>query len=297
MRPTETFHRLKALTSSFRKHLSYQNSEHKVLKLKELRQHLEFAQRIPIVAEYASKILDSEALGVVGRDSVTVPYAEYVALSESAQMIDVTRLAAISMLSLHSDETDLSFYVKLGEANDLASVSRVLGRLDQIFNQTLSVVDHAGPTKVKSWETGSLWINMLAGSASAVILIGGLAWVAACALRKYQEGLAMAEIVAGLKTKNKMLNSISEAFEDDINAMIDAEVSRLDQTHSTRKGDPETISRLRNAAKDLFDMMKSGTEIHPALSAPETIKNVFPDFLSLPEAKKLLLKQDAEDVA
>jgi hypothetical protein len=64
------------------------------------------------------------------------------------------------------------------------------------------------------------------------------------------------------------------------------------------KGDPETIQRLTHCVRSLFEMMQQGTEVHPSLTSPQEVKDVFPNMaevLGLPSPTKLLKDHSESD--
>lgn len=58
--------------------------------------------------------------------------------------------------------------------------------------------------------------------------------------------------------------------------MIESEATNI--YNENFKGDnPEQIERLKHSIKLLSEQIDKGAEIHPALNAPENVKNLFPD--------------------
>lgn len=263
-----------------------------------LREKIEIAVLLPAISNLAIRMNKSRPLSLAYED-IIVTYADYLALHSLAVKIDNYIDCVIQFLEDQgvdgADEIGVS--VKLAEASSLFEVNKKIERLDGMLGQALSILAEPSRVTVARWENGSLWIDLLVGSASGVLLIGGITWAAACAFKKYQEGKLIEKASEGMGIKNEVLQSLSDGVSSAIEALIEAEAIRLNEKHSKGKGDPETIGRLKHCIKETFEMIKEGTEIHPALMAPEEVKNVFPNLsetLNLPGIQKLL-KAHAED--
>ena len=173
-------------------------------------------------------------------------------------------------------EEDLdSINIKLPEVNDFDELSKVsreihLGLTQIIFNDEIK-----GQTKIVSVENGSIWLNVLVGS-TAVGVIASLVWSSAVIYKKIQEGKLLEQQVRGLKVKNDSLEDILKAQKAETELMISAEAQHIDSEHFKEKA-PENIERIKNSITTFADLIGRGAEIHPALVAPESVSNLFPD--------------------
>jgi hypothetical protein len=173
-------------------------------------------------------------------------------------------------------EEDLdSINIKLPEVNDFDELSKVsreihLGLTQVIFNDEIK-----GQTKIVSVENGSIWLNVLVGS-TAVRVIASLVWSSAVIYKKIQEGKLLEQQVRGLKVKNDSLEDILKAQKAETELMISAEAQHIDSEHFKKKA-PENIGRIKNSITTFADLIGRGAEIHPALVAPESVSNLFPD--------------------
>lgn len=264
---------------------------YRVKRLPQLRDKLEFALQLPVLSKIAEDIFRAPPLRMVFAE-VDVSNHVYSKLQEHAYSLDASVGAMGELLAVIVGTTviEQTVSIKFKQASNLADVNRQLDRLDQTLTQALSVLPEVPSLSVSRWENGSLWIDLLIGSVAGVVLIGGITSVAASAYKKWQEGVLIRKTSESLGIKNEVLKSLNDQISFAIETLIQAEAKRLDEKHS-KKGDPETIQRLQYAIRQIFEMIKEGTEVHPALMAPENVKNAFPDMadiLGLPSSQKLL---------
>lgn len=274
----------------FTDHFVANASGNSVIALDALRVKLGEAMRLPALASRAKAIYESPPLRL-DYESVAIEKSVYVGLRAQAAAIDSFVEAILIFLGAFTPVMGSEISVKLPPVSQLSDVILRLEKTEKIFSQALSILDEPTTIKVVGWENGSLWVDLAVGSAAGVALIGGITWAAACAYKKYQEGRLVEKMSEGFGIRNEMLSSLRESVSKAIDSVVEAEASRLDAKHSKGKGDPETIQRLQFCIRQTFDMIKEGTEIHPALMAPEEVKNVFPnmaEMLALPSTQKLL---------
>jgi uncharacterized membrane-anchored protein YhcB (DUF1043 family) len=146
---------------------------------------------------------------------------------------------------------------------------------------------------VKSWQPGSLWLDIYLGSAAAVSLVGGMVWSAAVIRKKQAEARILDNIADSMEIKNEMLDGVRKGIEEHIQMVVESEAINL-FSHNFDAGDNrEQIERLKMGIKDLAGLIEKGAEVHPALTAPETVKNLFPDYTKLEtiESKQKLIQE------
>jgi hypothetical protein len=198
---------------------------------------------------------------------------------------------AFSEITTTSSENSIS--IKLPEIKDFDDLSKTANIFNQIFTQSIINEEINGEVSIESFETGSVWIDVYLGSVTAITLIGSLAWSAAVVFKKIQEGRIIEEHVRSLKIKNESLKEIKEAQKKAIDLMIDAEARQLYSENFTSDKNNEQIERLKHSLRLLAEQIEKGAEIHPALNAPETVSQLFPDMkkLDLIESKIKKLKE------
>jgi hypothetical protein len=180
--------------------------------------------------------------------------------------------------------------VKLPKLNDLEGLANAANIFHKIFSQAIINDKINGEIKIDNVENGSIWLDIFLGTTAAVTLIGNIVWSAAVIYKKIQEGRMFAEHVNSLKIKNESLEDIRVAQQITIDLMIESEAKHI-FSENFGGDDNEQIERLKNSIKLLSDQIDKGAEIHPALSAPEDVKNLFPkteNFLSLESKIKKL---------
>jgi hypothetical protein len=117
----------------------------------------------------------------------------------------------------------------------------------------------------------------------------------AVVFKKMQEGKIFSEHVRGLKIKNESIEEIQKAQKKVLDVMVEGEAKRLEaEFYGESESDPERTQRIKMAVVTLAELIEKGTEIHPALNAPEKADNVFPDFKNL-FALQSKVKQIAEN--
>jgi hypothetical protein len=268
-------------------------NSYQIIGVNELRSKLHERLSLPVVGRSIEKLLFSEPLRIAA-DEIHLNFSQFNDLQVVAVKADQKIDTLLEFLEFRLSEQEVEesqVSIKLGKGNQFSTVTEKLNSLEKILSQAMSVMDDSNTVQVKGWENGSLWIDLIVGSSSALLLIGGLSWSAACAYKKYQEGRILSTMCEAQAIKNDVLSAIQESTSNGIKAIIEAEAKRLDLKHSKKSGDHETIARLTHCIRELFEMMKEGTEIHPSLTAPENVKNVFPklnEVLGLPSITKLL---------
>ena len=281
------------LAAHFQQRETRGNYYYEIINPSELRVKLQDGLLLPVVSRKVESILFSDPMRISAK-TIGVERDDFYPLRNLAEEIDASVATLLDFISTRLPQTEDGIErisVKLGNGQQFSIVAEKVERLEALLSQALSVLDDTPIVHVEGWETGSLWIDLAVGSSAAVFLIGGISWAATCVLKKYQEAKILEKMCEGLSIKNEALRSIQEATDEAIKALVTAEARRLDSKHSKKSGDPETIQRLEHCIRGFFEMIKEGTEIHPSLTAPEDVQNVFPklgEVLGLESGTKLL---------
>lgn len=222
---------------------------------------------------------------------------------DRSQLQDLLRLAetirlgaealkgALASILPAPDETTV--IVKLPDTKDLGEVIGYLSTLQRAFAANVVNSKINGQVSVKSWQPGSLWLDVYLGSAAAITLVGGMIWSAAVIRKKQTEVKVLEKIVDSMEIKNQMLDGIRKGVEDHIQMVVESEAANLAAHNFDESDNREQIERLKMGIKDLAGLIEKGAEVHPALTAPENVKNLFPDFtkLELIESKQKLISE------
>jgi len=168
-----------------------------------------------------------------------------------------------------------SINIKLPPVNDFDELSKVSREIHLGLTQVIINEEINGQTKIVSVENGSIWLNVLVGTA-AVTVVASLVWSSAVIYKKILEGRLLAEQIRGLKVKNESMEDVLKAQKAETDLMIQAEAEHINSEHF-KENVPENIERIKNSITTFADLIGRGAEIHPALVAPENVANLFPD--------------------
>jgi hypothetical protein len=216
---------------------------------------------------------------------------KYLVISESIRLGAKALKDAIDAVLPPPDETTV--VVKLPDAQDLETIIGYLTSLQRSLSQNVINDKIGGQVSVKSWQSGSLWLDIYLGTSAAVTLVGGMLWSAAVVRKKQHEARVMENIADSLKIKNEMLEQLRKGADSQIQLLIESEARAL-AVHSFEDGDNhEQIERLKLGIKDFAELIDKGAQIHPSLLAPEKVQNLFPNYHQLEsiESKQKLLQE------
>lgn len=108
-----------------------------------------------------------------------------------------------------------------------------------------------------------------------------MAWAAVVIHKKKLEADIIAQYARGLEIKNNGLENLLEAQQTAIAFQLESEATALNDEYFLGSAtDPERIQRLQYAIKEFSKLIDRGAEVHPALSAPESVKNLFPSMIN-----------------
>lgn len=155
-------------------------------------------------------------------------------------------------------------------ADDTALLTKALGQV--ILNSKVN-----GRTDVAHVEHGSIALILTVG-VTAVVAIGSLAWAGAVVFRKIQEGRILEKQVEALAIKNESLKEVKDAQARLLKELTEQEARHLDCEIFGDDADPERLERIKFSINALATLIERGAEISPALTAPESVRNLFPNF-------------------
>lgn len=232
---------------------------------------------------YTKEILfiKSSKLYSTTQDSV---YADksFTNLSEASSYIYNSSRALCKVLdSIIGTLNNNVISIKLPDTNDLKTISTYLNDIQLAISQVIINDDIGGELSVENWEDGSYWINLQLKSFAAVTIIASLAWSSAVVYKKIQEGRMFEEHVRSLNIKNDSLEDIRNAQGEALKLLILGEAKAIQDKNFENQNDQETLERLKLCIKTFSELIEKGAEIHPALSAPEEVSNLFPDLSKL----------------
>jgi len=218
-------------------------------------------------------------------------------LQEMLRIAEIIRLGAEALkgalASILPSPDETTVVVKLPEAKDMEEVIDYLSTFQRAFATNVINSKINGQVAVKSWQPGSLWLDIYLGSAAAITLVGGMIWSAAVIRKKQAEVKILEKIVDSMEIKNQMLDGIRKGVDDHIQMVVESEAVNLAAHNFDESENREQIECLKMGIKDLAGLIEKGAEVHPALTAPEDVKNLFPDYtkLELIESKQKLISE------
>lgn len=203
-------------------------------------------------------------------------------LKDAFTLRDYLKLAQSFVSSVTTSESvDSDIYVRFPRVDDLPALTDQLNTLQTILEQTILDPKIGGKMVVKSVDNGSIIMQLYLGSVAAVTFIGGLAWSSAVVYKKYQEALLVKMHVESLKIKNDALETIKDAQEQMLKNLVTAEARHLEKETFGGEENSERLERIKHSIELMQSLLQKGGEVHPALMAPEQVKNLFPDFHKL----------------
>jgi hypothetical protein len=189
--------------------------------------------------------------------------------------------------------TEADIYVRFETVGDLPAFNAQLATLQLILEQTILDPKIGGKMEIRSVDKGSIWLHLFIGSVQAVGVVGSIAWSAAVVYKKFQEGRLVEQHVQSLKIKNDALKQIQEGQEKLLKDVVEAEAKHLEKEIFGGEENPDRLERIKHAIRLMQELIEKGAEVHPALMAPENVKNLYPDFKKLGSVESKI-KQIAE---
>lgn len=176
-----------------------------------------------------------------------------------------------------SEEKNESIVIKLPEDRNLRTLVDDLDTIEKAISQIVINDEIDGVVQVNTWEPGSLWIEIYLGSIAAVSLVGSSVWAAMVIRKKREEAKMFEQHARTLELKNEALENLIDGQKRAIGLQLESESKALENEYFIGvEPSPERIQRLQYAVKSFSKLIERGAEIHPALSAPEPVSNLFP---------------------
>ena len=224
------------------------------------------------------KQLKETILYQTGQDTVTINWGEGSVVSAKVDAVilianQLYNALAETVKIQDADSINIKLPEKLKDFNDLEKFSH---DIHLALNQTINEEEIGGHIEITGVENGSIWLQVCLGSAAAVMLVGNLVWAAMVIYKKKQEANLLAQQVRSLGIRNESVDEIQKAQKDLLNQMVTAEATYVsDENYKTAS--PERIERLKHSIELFSKLISQGTEIYPALAAPEHVSNLFPN--------------------
>lgn len=210
--------------------------------------------------------------------NIVIPDPEYRVLIQKIPELKKVAEGVSKSISQTIDVNDENVVsIKIPKPQNFDDLETTSGKLHKIFSQTLSAEGITGGIRIKNFDTGSYWIDIIASSKEIVGIIAGLAWSGVVVYKRLQEGRLLQQKVREMKISNKAIEEIVEKSKEEVNGIADMEANHLYKMFFKGK-DNEQVERIKLALKELADLYSKGAEIHPSLNADNETIESFPDF-------------------
>ncbi|RYZ84415.1 MAG: hypothetical protein EOP06_18120 [Proteobacteria bacterium] len=249
----------------------------RISNLKKFREVVVNLSIVPAFSGYANVLFESPIFSN-DRDVFELGAQDYHNYSYISKLLKYSARGLLNSIEnqLANEQTE-SLAIKLPESKHLRSVVNDLDAIEKAISQVVFDPEVDGRVDVVTWEPGSLWIEIFLGSAAATTIIGSIAWAAAVISKKRQEAFLVEQYVEGLKTKNDMLKDLRLANRSMLDLQVESEAKAILQE---KRQSPERLARIQFSIKEFASLIERGAEVHPALSAPESVKNLFPGVIN-----------------
>ena len=168
--------------------------------------------------------------------------------------------------------------IKLPQISNFDVLNKVANELRLAFSTVICEYE-GGKIEIVQFDHGSFWCVIKVGT--ALLLFTGLAWAGAVVAKKTIECRSAYEVYRNASARNEMLEELKRLNKAQIDIVIEQEAKLIQQEHFNQE-DNEQLERIKNSILNISELILKGTEIQPAIAAPEDVKNLFPDFSCLP---------------
>lgn len=224
------------------------------------------------------KILEKQSFYSFTGSNIMITDNEFKVLSKTIPEIKAIAQGIVDAISQTIDSNDENVIsIKIPEPQNFDDLETTSKKLHQIFSQTLLSKEIQGGIRIKNFDSGSYWIDIVASSKEIVGLIAALTWAGVVVYKKLQEGKFLQEKVREMKISNDAIEEIVEQSKKAVNTEANNEANFLYNTFFKGR-DNEQVERIKVALKELANLYSKGTEIHPSLNANIEVKESFPDF-------------------
>lgn len=199
-----------------------------------------------------------------------------------------------------SDQNENVISVKLPQYNSLEELEKFIKKLNNAFQNGITLEEINGHYKLQGFDTGSMWIDILVNSSAAVIFVGQLIDAAINISKRSQELLITKANIEKLALQNEQLKlqvetskALLDGIEKGIDTITDAEIKNVTEgaNYST-----ESIGHIKQSVKIFAELLHEGTQFHPSLDAPSETVEAFPEPQKNLEEPQQLLETLADNL-
>lgn len=227
-------------------------------------------------------------------DTLIIDSKEHSVLSKNIPFLILQCEALSDSIEKSIPETNPNtITVKIPTPLNFKDLKESIDKIDKIFSQTILHKDINGTIQISNFDTGSYWIEFIAGAKEAIALIGGIAWSAVVVYKKLQEGKLLKEQVTAMKISNDAFKEIVAKSKDQINEISQKEAEYISSEYY-KSNDPEQIGRIKMSIKELAELYTKGAKVYPSIEANEDVIDNFPDFEKIAEISSKVKKITAK---
>lgn len=174
------------------------------------------------------------------------------------------------------DDGDSIINIKLPEIQNFSDLEFISKKLDGSFTTVINEIS-GSKIQIKQFDHGSFWIILSVGVPLAVSVIAGIAWSAAVVAKKWNEAMMARKEVEKAGLQNEAIEQLVAYQKMEMNNLATAEAENI-ENKCFSEHDNERVQRIREAIKDISELIIKGVQIQSALSAPEEVSNLFPNY-------------------
>ncbi|WP_314587900.1 hypothetical protein [Paenibacillus terrigena] len=197
--------------------------------------------------------------------------------------------------ALPTEESEDSIDVKLPEYKDLNKISDFFDTLNKALEIIVVNKDINGKVQLQSFESGSLWLNIIVG-AKAVKWIGIVMEKVMEVRHKYYETEKLKAGIKSLNNVNDAQELIIKALDVQVKEFVEVKTNEVLSDGTIANPSPEYTARMQYSIQALAELVYQGAEIHAALGSPREIKNEYPKYLEFDKTEIKSIKENSEVV-
>lgn len=181
--------------------------------------------------------------------------------------------------NMPSNEDEPIINIKLPQIQNFSDLSFIADKLEGRFTSVVNEIE-GGKVEIKQFDHGSFWIVVAVGTPVALAFIAGMAWSAAVVYKKMKEAEMAKREVERAGLQNEAIKQLVDFQKREINELAMVEANALENKFFSQQ-DNERAQRIRESIKDISELLIKGVQIQSALSAPESVSNLFPNYKNL----------------
>lgn len=229
-------------------------------------------------------------------DSITISNSEVNQINVSfANIRNQANTLFQALTDFIGEETEDTVLFKIPESKNLAEVSDLLNRIQQILEQLLVNECIQGKVEFSGFQSGSSWIKIIVGSTIALNFLGGVVDLVFNFRNDQLNFAAKEKMIQDLDFQLAAKEEALDAIRKEKEAAFNSYLSNLKRDTGIPDNDHEFNERMKYSINQLKELMDMGLEVHPSLESSPDVRQKFPDALETAKTLKLLSPAEDED--